>query len=478
MDERSTHDDYFISSNSARLDLRTRVLKHANSFAVLDRLGNVEEHDTTEFGLFHQDTRFLSRLAVLISGPGFRPRPLMLLSSSMKDDNAVHSVHLTNPPVEEPGAPALQQGTLHAMRSQVLWRSFLCDELRVHNYGDVPVRFTIHVLFDGDFADIFEARGMHRAERGTTSAPVIERQSVLFTYTGRDQRVRRTRVAFDAVPASLGPHEASFDLELEAHAATALHWTIACDAEDAEAAALPVESKASFETPPWHETAVEALRAELQAARAAEPALRTSDSQFDEWLDRSLADLHMLTTQTPSGPYPYAGVPWFSTPFGRDGIVTALQCLWLAPDLAAGVLRFLAATQAREFDDAKDAEPGKILHETRGGEMAATGEVPFGRYYGSIDSTPLFLMLGGEYFDRTADLALVRELWPNFERALAWIDQHGDLDGDGFVEYARRTDRGLSNQGWKDSHDAVFHADGRMATAPIALCEVQGYVYA
>jgi len=472
------HDDYFISSNSSRLELRTRVLKHANSFAILDRLGNVEEYGTTELGLFHQDTRFLSHLSVRMSGAGFTPRPLVLLSSAVKDDNAVLFVHLTNPPVEEPDAPVLLQGTVHAMRTQVLWRSFLCDRLRLQNYGDKTTRFTIHVVFRGDFADIFEARGMHRSGRGTLMSPVIDRQSVVFAYKGLDQRLRRTRVAFEVAPSALATQEATFDVELAPQATTTLGWTIACEAEDSNATALPAEEKASFEMPPWLDAAMESRRAELQAARDAEPVLRTSNSQFDEWLDRSLADLHMLATQMPSGPYPYAGVPWFSTPFGRDGIITALQCLWLAPELAAGVLRFLAATQADESDDAKDAEPGKILHETRGGEMAATGEVPFGRYYGSIDSTPLFLMLAGEYFERTADLSLVRELWPHFERAIGWLDRYGDLDGDGFVEYARRTDRGLANQGWKDSHDAVFHADGRMADAPIALCEVQGYVYA
>jgi glycogen debranching enzyme len=167
-------------------------------------------------------------------------------------------------------------------------------------------------------------------------------------------------------------------------------------------------------------------------------------------------------------------VPWFNTPFGRDGIITALQCLWLRPDLARGVLGYLAATQAREVIPAQDAEPGKILHETRNGEMAALGEMPFGRYYGSVDATPLFVLLAGVYYERTADRPLAEALWPHVEAALGWIDR----DGDGFVEYQRRADDGLIHQGWKDSDDAVAHADGTPATGPIALCEVQGYVYA
>ena len=219
-------------------------------------------------------------------------------------------------------------------------------------------------------------------------------------------------------------------------------------------------------------------QADLERANAWSCHLRTSNGQINAWVNRAVSDLHMMTTELPTGPYPYAGVPWFNTPFGRDGIITALECLWLRPELARGVLGYLAATQATEVIPEEDAEPGKIQHETRRGEMAAMKEMPFGRYYGSVDATPLFVLLAGAYYERTGDRAFVESLWPHVEAALEWIDRYGDRDGDGFVEYHRQSADGLLHQGWKDSDDAIFHADGSPVVGPIALCEVQGYVYA
>jgi glycogen debranching enzyme len=216
----------------------------------------------------------------------------------------------------------------------------------------------------------------------------------------------------------------------------------------------------------------------MRRLTAGAASIESSNNIFNEVLCQAMADLNMLMTETPQGRYPYAGIPWYSTTFGRDGLITALQMLWVDPRIAEGVLKRLAFFQAKEFDPRADAEPGKILHEMRGGEMAALGEVPFAQYYGSVDSTPLFVLLAGHYFERTGHEATLAELWPSIEAALQWIDGPGDPDGDGFVEYRRATEKGLANQGWKDSFDAVFHADGRLAEGHIALCEVQGYVFA
>jgi glycogen debranching enzyme len=226
------------------------------------------------------------------------------------------------------------------------------------------------------------------------------------------------------------------------------------------------------------DTALSRIAAEASDAFNGGCRIRTSNHQFNNWLNRSLSDVHMMTIGNPEIDYPYAGVPWFSTVFGRDGILTAMECLWQNPRIAKGVLHYLAATQALEHDPATEADPGKIVHETRHGEMAALGEIPFGRYYGSVDSTPLFVMLAGLFYQRTGDLDFIRALWPHIDMALSWMDLYGDSDRDGFVEYERRSSKGLIQQGWKDSSNSVFHADGALAEPPIALCEVQGYVYA
>ena len=466
------HEPFPVLATSSPADDRTLVLKQGDTFAVCDHYGDIRAHGLGEQGLYHRGTRFLSRLELRLGAQ----RPLFL-SSTVKQGNDVLVVDLTNPDTPLGGAAGqranvvtpealLPKGTLHLFRARFLWDGSCHERIRIANHGLVPVRVSLALAFAADFADIFEVRGTVRARRGVTLPPEIEEGVVALGYRGLDGVARHTRLRFDPAPASLSASEARFDLWLEPQTLQTVSLVVGCGSEESPAVATPHDEA-------W--TAAEAARAGALQARAR---VVTSNEAFNEWLDRSLADLQMMLTQTRFGLYPYAGVPWFSTPFGRDGILTALEMLWMEPEVARGVLSFLAAHQASESRAEQDAEPGKILHEAREGEMAALGEVPFGQYYGSVDATPLFVVLAGAYYERTGDRDFVRALWPHVDRALSWIDDQGDLDGDGFVEYSRRSADGLQNQGWKDSHDSVFHADGSLAAGPIALCEVQAYVYA
>jgi glycogen debranching enzyme len=355
---------------------------------------------------------------------------------------------------------------LHVVRTLFLWRGTVYQRLRMQNHGERPLQVQLTFDFSSDFADLFEVRGLRRARRGAATSKVCSSTEATLNYQGIDGSRRRTTLLFEPAPARLSASAASYEFELQPCESRWLSVTVACD--------NGVEGHRSM---PFRK----GMRAAFQEHKAATHGMATissSNSIFNEVVCRSMADLAMLTTRTPQGPYPYAGIPWYSTTFGRDGIITALQMLWCDSRIAKGVLRRLAAYQATGFDPQADAEPGKILHEMRGGEMAALREVPFGLYYGSVDATPLFVMLAGLYTEHTGDIETLRELWPNIEAALSWIDGSGDPDRDGFVEYQRADQMGLINQGWKDSQDAIFHADGSLAQGPIALCEVQGYVYA
>jgi glycogen debranching enzyme len=333
------------------------------------------------------------------------------------------------------------------------------------NHSSADLELAVSLVFDCDFADIFEVRGMRRDKRGTASRTRKSSHDVVFTYEGLDRVTRRTTVHVEPEPVSLTETAALYYLHLPPKRSAKIFFTAAAETGQVRPACSYVKGLRDA-----HRTL---RRTEIEATN-----ISVSNPDLDQVLKRAVSDLRLLTTNTDDGPYPYAGTPWYSTTFGRDALITALQVLWLDPSIARGVLRRLARYQAESHDADADAQPGKILHEMRGGEMAALREIPFGRYYGSVDSTPLFVLVAGAYLAATGDHDFRAEIWPSVLRALEWIDGPGDPDGDGFVEYARETETGLSNQGWKDSHDAVFHRDGNLAQGPIAIVEVQGYVYA
>jgi glycogen debranching enzyme len=454
-------DKWYVLATFAHPEEQPQVLKEGESFAMFDRFGDIAVLAPGQEGVYHDDTRFLSHQELTINGA----RPLYL-GSSVEEANSLLVIDLMNPDLTVDGKVVLPKGTLHIYRAKLLWKGGCYEHIRLSHHGDESAVVRLEMTYEADFVDLFEVRGMRREQRGDVQEPQVGAAEVLLPYQGRDGRLRRTRVHFEPAPRSIDAGRATFDLRLDAGQEHHLYMTVMCEVEG-EPLAQPM---------PFH-SALHENNAARTAHQGTRCTVQTSNPLVNLWLDRSVSDLEMLTTQLPTGPYPYAGVPWYSTTFGRDGILTALEYLWVDSSMARGVLAFLAATQATESDPKRDAEPGKILHEARKSEMAATGEIPFGRYYGTVDATPLFLVLAGAYYRRTADVAFLRSIWPNILAALRWIDEYGDLDRDGFVEYARRSDEGLSQQGWKDSHDSVFHKTGEFAEVPIALCEVQGYVF-
>ncbi|MCP3471487.1 amylo-alpha-1,6-glucosidase [Bradyrhizobium sp. CCGUVB1N3] len=437
-----------------------RSLKHDDTFIVLDSHGDIGASAGGPDGLFNCDTRYLARLELVLDD--LQP---LLLGSNLRDDNSALTVDLTNPDIYRSGRIVLQKDLLHIVRTVFLWRGTAYQRIGLQNHGDRPASFELTLLFDSDFADLFEVRGEKRLRRGTGASKLLGPTDVLFEYRGLDDAQRTTGLHFDPRPTRLSVNAATWQLELEPHHTKSLFVAVSCN--------RPQTLK-----PVRFFPAMLAHRREMRSCTAGTTSIETSNNIFNEVLCQAMADLNMLMTDTPQGRYPYAGIPWYSTTFGRDGLITALQMLWIDPRVARGVLRRLAHFQAKATDPLADAEPGKILHEMRGGEMAALREVPFAQYYGSVDSTALFVLLAGRYFERTGDVDTLLELWPAIEAALAWIDGPGDPDHDGFVEYQRASEQGLANQGWKDSYDAIFHADGTLAEGYVALAEVQGYVFA
>jgi glycogen debranching enzyme len=435
------------------------ALKHGDTFVVFDIRGDIGTPFVGSSGLFHEDTRHLSRLELLLND-----KPPLLLGSNLRDDNTAFFVDLTNPDLIDGQRLVMEKDRVHILRTIFIWRDTAYQRLGMRNYGDQPIDLRLTIVFENDFADLFEVRGSHRERHGTATAKVHGGNRVLLAYDGLDGKVRQTALDFDPPPDQLKTDAALYHVHLKPGETRPLFLAISCNRNGSR----PVPFLSGLIT----------ARREVREATRQRTSVETSNDRFNEILCRSAADLGMLMTETPQGRYPYAGIPWYSTTFGRDGLITALQMLWWSPEVARGVLRRLAAYQATKYDPLADAEPGKILHEMRGGEMAALREVPFGLYFGSVDSTPLFVLLAGLYAERTGDRDTITELWPAIEAALSWIDGPGDRDGDGFIEYERASDQGLANQGWKDSHDAIFHADGRLAEGAIALVEVQGYVYA
>jgi glycogen debranching enzyme len=452
----------FQVAASSLQERRLRTMKQGETFGVFDHHGDALAGSGSPEGLYHRDTRYLSHFRLSLGGQ----RPL-LLSSTVRDDNAVLICDLTNSEsLDESEGGLLAQDLIHVRRTRFLWTGRVFERLALHNYDIRTRSVRLKIEFGADFADIFEVRGTPRAARGEMRAPVVKASSVTLSYLGLDHRERETHLQFEPAPDQIDSESAAFSIQLAPGERRTLFAAIRCGVgRDARS-----PRRAFF-------SCLREARKSLRQSASRAASISTSNEVFNETVRRAVSDLYMLVTDTPYGPFPYAGIPWFSTVFGRDALITALQTLWLDPEIAHGVLRYLAAHQATDIDKTADAEPGKILHEMRFGEMAELREVPFQRYYGSVDATPLFVILAGAYLQRTDDVATLLEIWGNVEAALTWLGSYGDRDGDGFVEYGRRNVSGLINQGWKDSYDSIFHEDGTLAAGPVAVVEVQAYAY-
>jgi len=433
------------------------ALKSGDLFVVADSHGDIVGDGD---GLFLNDTRLLSCFRLRLAG-----RAPSLLSARVSADNMIFTSHLTNTPLPPIGDAAFPEGVVHIERQRMLGEGRMHERIALTNFAATRISLPLELEMGADFTDMFEVRGMTRARRGASLPPHVDGHSIVFSYEGLDGVTRRSVLVASAPIAAFDGRIACFPVVVERGESLVLHLEVSAGSD-----ASPAE-------PRWRQATARARRAVRTKVHTG-ASLRVGNPVFDEWLSKSRADLALLRTNLDTGPYPYAGIPWFSTPFGRDGLITAMQALWFDPSLARGVLAFLAKTQATETSAFRDSAPGKIMHEMRRGEMADLCEIPFGRYYGGVDSTPLFVMLAGAYAQRTGDLAFIETIWPALERALGWIEGTGDSNRDGFVDYARGLGTGLANQGWKDSNDSVFHADGSDPSGPIALVEVQGYVFA
>ncbi len=434
-----------------------RVLNESDTFAIFDSYGHINTNRPDIQGIYYAGTRYISRMITSIDQQAF-----VKLSSSIREKNDLLVVDLTNPTLENGN---FIQGTVHVKRSVFVRNGACFSKFIFYNFGQENVTFKFDFKLEADFRDIFELRGMNRKRRGVVHDAENINNRLHLKYTGLDDVIRSTIV--ESLPA---PDEINVD---------GIMHHIALDAGDTRQITINIHftdniGEASFSA---YEEALSLMERDLQKESNLFAGVYTSNEQFTHWLNRSKTDLISLLAYTEHGIYPYAGVPWYNTAFGRDGIITAYETLWIAPEIAKNTLLFLSATQARTTDPARDAEPGKIFHEIRTGEMANMGEIPFDKYYGTIDATPLYLFLAGAYYERTGDRELCGAIWENIELALEWIPKYGDLDGDGFLEYKHKAENGLTNQGWKDSFDSISYESGELANEPIALVEVQAYVY-
>jgi glycogen debranching enzyme len=450
-----------VYQNAEPRKVNNLTLIDGKTFLSTTVAGDIMPPGAPDVGFFHDDTRFLSRLELRVDG--YRT---VVLSSSTEQTFA-SQIELTTGKSTMRETYEIPENTVHIRREQLLSSGTLYDNFSFENFNFQELELVIELAYEADFIDVFQVRGVARQKPGRYYQPIVRGDSIIFHYCGLDRVARETIIHFSPEPELVDGTTARWKLRLPPFKCFQLHTTIVPQ----------VEGKRSRAGRPDFAQQLRLRREALAEWASHSTTFSSSNGIFNQMLGTCKGDFHALQIPEAKERVIAAGIPWFATMFGRDSIIAAYQSLMLNPRLATETLRVLAMHQGKEKNDWRDEEPGKILHEYREGEMTCAGEMPFGPYYGSVDATPLWLILLSETFNWTADEQLVKDMLPHAYRALEWIDSSGDLDGDGFVEYQRRSPKGLVNQGWKDSWDAILHRDGEPAKAPVALCEVQGYVY-
>jgi glycogen debranching enzyme len=466
-------------------------LKENEIFAVTNREGDIPADSTEGQGLYFSDTRFLSVYEVSCEGIG-----LQLLGSA-GELNFMSSLQFGNlPVVGKDGQRSVPARTISVRRNRFI-ENGLHERIGIRNFNPFPVAFSLQITIGSDFRDMFDVHDFVRpAARGWESEPNVRDASVTLRYTGLDGVVRSTRVSFDRSPANTrvqrlpdphpstapsDPHEERVDVGMPRHL---VHLDFPVELSPRGTWSMTVHivpTVGENGAPGPFPNMDDAFRRILAGYREWESDcthIWTDNAVVNGFIRQSQQDLRLTMNHTPTGLLPVAGIPWFAVPFGRDSLITSLQTLALNPGIATGTLRFLAHHQGATLDPWRDEEPGKILHELRTGELATLREVPHTPYYATLDATPLFVYLTREVIRWTGDWSLADELRPNLERALEWIHDYGDRDGDGLLEYATRSPMGMRHHAWKDSWDSVQFPDGRQAEVPIAPIEVQAYAYA
>ncbi len=445
------------------------VIKNENVFFLTAPSGEVPLTPNHGYGLYYHDCRYLNGYILRIADT----EPTAMISDARAGSRAVFE--LTNSEIEGRAGQHIRKDDIGVRWERVLdgARCALHDVFEFHNYGLTPIRFPVALTFQAQFEDIFTVRGMVPERLGKLRAPAWRGGSLTLGYDGADKRYRGLAIGFEPAPQRMQGTTAQFELQLQPRERKQLRVVLQIE-EESEARRARTQADPPLDL--QHLKHQHRQRSDEWLSRQTH--IESDSVLLNAAVERSLRDLHMLQSTIEDWGYFAAGLPWFGTLFGRDSVITALQTLSFNPQIAAGTLRVLAHFQGQRVDEWRDEQPGKILHELRVGELARLGEVPHNPYYGTVDATPLFLMLFSRYAAWTGDLTLFQELKEQVERALAWIDRYGDSNGDGYVDYQSASNKGLSNQGWKDSGDSIVNADGSLAQPPIALVEVQGYVYA